>query len=81
MIKSASIKKLVETQTLDSLRKAEKALVEERAVPITIEGEDAGEKLTYVLAAIWILEKMHQEGVDFSLALRAYAKRIRRSIN
>ncbi|MEK6476885.1 hypothetical protein WJR50_05095 [Catalinimonas sp. 4WD22] len=75
------VKKLVENQSMEDLITAEEALVEEQPLPIEVEGEDDGEKLTHILAAIFILERMKDEGVDFKSALREYTRRVRESIS
>lgn len=75
------IKKLVETYSLDELRRAEEALAEEQKPEIDIEGEDEGEQLTHAFAAIGILESMQNEGKDFKTALREYTQRVRQSIS
>ena len=74
------VKKLVETVDIGSLREAEEAILEEKSPKITIEGDDEGEQLTHVFAAIFILEKM-EEGMDFKNALRAYTQKVRTSIS
>ena len=79
-MKRTSIKKLVENETLGNLRKAETAIVEEKVPPIEVEGENEGEKLTHVLAASWILEKIKKGKMNFQEAFRAYAKRVRSAI-
>lgn len=80
-MKISAIKYLVENQTLESLMVAEEALLEEKDLPIEIEGDDEGEKLTHIFAAIWVLKKMKVEDVDFKVALREYTKKVRESIN
>ncbi|WKN31622.1 hypothetical protein PZB74_22000 [Porifericola rhodea] len=75
------VKKLVENQSMEELIAAEEALVEEQPLPIEVGGEDEGEKLTHILAAIFILEKMKTDGVDFKSALREYTRRVRESIS
>lgn len=80
-MKISAIKYLVENQTIEDLVKAEEALLEEANLPFEIEGDDDGEKLTHIFAAIWILKKMKEEGLDFKLALREYTKKVRESIN
>ncbi len=76
-----SIKKLVENESLGNLRKAVDEIEQEQPLSIPIDGANEGEKLTHVLAAVWILEKMQCETVDFKTALRAYTKRVRTSIH
>ena len=75
------IKRLVETQPIEKLIKAELAIVNEQPLPIEIEGEDEGEQLTHALAAIWILECMQESNKDFKTALREYTQKVRESIN
>lgn len=80
-MKIPAIKKLVETYNVHELQAAEAALLEELTLPIEVEGEDEGEKLTHILAAIWIKHEMDREGWDFVKALRAYTARVRKSID
>ncbi len=75
------IKKLVESYTLPELMAAEAAIVEEEQPTIEVEGEDEGEQLTHVLAAVWILNHMEDNNLDFKTALREYTKKVRVSIN
>jgi hypothetical protein len=79
-MKIPAIKKLVETYAVDELKKAEDAIYNEQKPAIEIEGDDEGEQLTHVLAAIEILEQMKQ-GKDFKTALRDYTQRVRKSIS
>jgi hypothetical protein len=74
------IKQLVEDESLDTLRACETALYEEQPTPTTVEGHDEGEKLTHVLAAIWIKEQMVAKGITYQAASREYSKRVRTSI-
>lgn len=80
-MKISAIKNLVENQTIEALMSAEEALLEEAPLPFEVDGEDDGEKLTHIFAAIWILKKMKEEDLDFKLALREYTKKVRESIN
>ena len=75
------IKKLVETFDLHQLEKAEMALLEELVPEIEVEGNDEGEQLTHIMAAIWILHEMQHRKLDFKEALREYTKKVRESIN
>lgn len=75
------IKKLVENHSVQELMAAEEDLVEERSPSIEIEGEDEGEQLTHVFAAIFIHEKMEKEGKDFKASLREYTSKVRTSIS
>ncbi|NEM96428.1 DUF6952 family protein [Pontibacter burrus] len=80
-MKIPAIKKLVENYKLDELIAAETAIVEEQPLAIEVEGDDEGEQLTHVLAAVWILNEMNDNGADFKTALRAYTQKVRVSIS
>lgn len=75
------VKNLVENYTMDSLREAEDALIDEKPLPFEVEGDDEGEKLTHILAAIFVLERMKNEGIEFKSALRDYTRMVRESIS
>jgi hypothetical protein len=79
-MKIPAIKKAVEQFTTAQLQEAEQALYEEQMPLIDIEGDDEGEKLTHVLAALEIKENM-AKGMEFKEALRAYTQRVRNSIS
>ncbi|WP_207433686.1 DUF6952 family protein [Sabulibacter ruber] len=80
-MKIPAIKKLVETQTIESLREAEEQLINEETPAFEIEGADEGEKLTHVFGAIWILNHMQDNGSDFKTALREFTQKVRISIS
>ena len=75
------IKALVEAYTIDQLHAAEDALLNEQVLPIAIDGDDEGEQLTHILAAIWIQHQMEHQSVNFNSALRQYTVRVRTSIS
>lgn len=79
-MKIPAIKKLVESYNLAQLQEAEAALLEEQTPAIAIEGDDEGEQLTHVLAAIYIKDKMEQHATPFNQALRDFSQRVRNSI-
>ncbi|MGD1844874.1 MAG: hypothetical protein ACFB10_05720 [Salibacteraceae bacterium] len=79
-MKIPAIKKLVETANLSELKTAEAALLEELTPAIEVGGEDEGEQLTHVLAAIYILEEVEAKQIDVKVALRDYIGRVRSSI-
>lgn len=79
-MKIPAIKKAVENFTIPQLQAAEAALLEEQPLPVEIEGVDDGEKLTHILAAIFVKEEM-EKGVDLMTAVRAYSLRVRNSIS
>lgn len=80
-MKIPAIKKLVETTSLEELAAAEEAILEEQAPAIEVDGDDEGEQLTHVLAAIFILNDMADNGSNFRTALRNYSQKVRNSIN
>lgn len=75
------IQDLVESYSIEILKKAEMALVAEEPLPIKVDGEDEGEQLTHIIAASWILNKMEQENIDFKDALKEYTRKVRESIS
>jgi hypothetical protein len=75
------IRKAVELYSLDELKAAEEAILNESTPLISIEGEDEGEQLTHCMAATWIKEYMQENNVDVKEGLRAYTGRVRNSIN
>ncbi len=78
-MKLPAIKELVEKYDLETLRAAEDAILNEQIPAIEVNGDDEGEKLTHVLGAIDVLEKVQVEGKDKSLALREFFQRVRNS--
>ena len=80
-MKIPAIKKLVESYKVTQLKEAEEALYEEQNLAIEVGGEDEGEQLTHIIAAIWIIQKMESENLDFKKALREYTQKVRESIN
>ena len=75
------IKNLVESYSLEQLAAAEEALAEEQVPEIDIPGVDEGEQLTHAFAAIFIIQKMESEGMEFKKALREYTSKVRTSIS
>jgi len=75
------IKTLVENYSIDQLTEAENLLLEEEPLPFEIEGADDGEKLTHIMAAVWILERMESQVIPFAKALREYTQKVRTSIS
>lgn len=80
-MKLPAIKELVAHATLEQLTAAEAALLDGQTPELTIGGDDEGEQLTHVLAAIWVLQHMQETGTDAATALRLYTQRVRQSIN
>lgn len=75
------IKKLAENYSLEELQAAEEALYNEEYPAIEVKGDDEGEQLTHILAAVFIKEHMADEGSDLKTALRAYTLKVRNSIS
>jgi hypothetical protein len=75
------IKKIVEQYTIEQLQQAEDALLNEQTPAIVIEGDDEGEKLTHVLASIFIKQHIVEYNCDYNTALRAYSQKVRNSIS
>jgi homoserine dehydrogenase len=80
-MKIASIKKAVENYSIPELKKAEENLMEEQPPEIDIDGDDEGEKLTHILAALWIKEQMQKNNSDFRSEVRNYSQKVRTSIS
>lgn len=80
-MKIPEIKRLAETYSLNDLKQAEQDLLEERDLKIQVEGADEGEKLTHILASIWIKEDMEKNGCDVRASLRNYSVKVRTSIS
>ena len=81
-MKIPEIKKLCETYTIEQLREAEDSLLNERALlSISVGGDDEGEQLTHVLAAIWCLQDMKENNTPLPQAVRNYTVKVRNSIS
>ncbi len=74
------IKKLAKEYSIEELRAAEEALLNEAQPMISIEGEDEGEQLTHVIGAIEIKENI-EKGMSDREALREFSQRVRQSIS
>lgn len=80
-MKIQEIKRLAETHSADQLRKAEEALLEGNQLPFEVIGDDEGEQLTHILAAISICEDVQKNGTELRNAIRNYTQRVRNSIS
>ncbi len=74
------IKKLAESYTIEQLNLAEESLMDGNSLQIAIEGDDEGEQLTHIIAAVWVIQEV-QKGKQIGEALREYTKKVRESIN
>lgn len=75
------IKNLVESYSIEELQQAETAMLDGEDMAIEVEGDDEGEQLTHILAAMDILQNMENKGVNAAQALRLYSQRVRKSIS
>lgn len=75
------IKKIADQYSLEQLKAAEEAITEEKTPEIEVEGEDEGEQLTHVIAAIWVKEEMEKENIPVGKAVRNYTVKVRNSIS
>ena len=76
------IKKLAESESLENLIKSEEEILNEQEPTLsTVEGSDLGEKLTHVIAAIWIKKEMTKSEISLKDAIRQYTQKVRKSIS
>jgi len=75
------IKRLADQHSIDELEKAEAAFYDEKQPEIEVPGEDEGEQLTHVMAALEIRREIQETGCEFNTALRNYTQRVRNSIS
>ena len=69
--------RLVETQLLSDLEEARKALVQGNETKFMLPGVTPGEKMAYLAAAIWIVQKIKRDKCDFKTAFKAYQQEIK----
>ena len=69
-----TVKFLVETYPRIELEEAQEAILNGKAPEMEVSGYSEAEKLSQLIAAIWVLEKMNQEQVDFVTAFEAYGE-------
>jgi len=75
------IRSLAEKHSIEELKRAEEAILNEQQPEIEVAGDDEGEQLTHVISAMAIKEDMAINGVELRVALRNYAERVRKSIS
>ena len=80
-MKISVIKLLAEKHSIDHLEAAEEAFYDEKEPEIEVPGDDEGERLTHVLAALEILREVEETDCAFNVALRNYTHRVRNSIS
>ena len=76
----ADIKYLVESYSLEQLRIAENAILEEQKPHIEVPGNDEGEQLTHLYGAIWISNEIKTKDIKLAKAVRAFSQKVRNSI-
>lgn len=76
-MKPAETRRLAETYSLEELAHAASHLGNEQDPEIEILGEDYGEKLTHVLLAMRIRERMELAGDELKEAFRAVMAEVR----
>ncbi len=80
-MKIPEIKRLIENHSLQELIDCEDALLTETTLAIEVNGEDEGEQLTHVMAAIWCKKRMEDKKLSAKDAIREYTIKVRGSIN
>lgn len=79
-MKIAEIKRLAIEASFEELEAADEALCNAHQPNIAIHGDDMGEKLTHVLAALWV-KKQLKAGETLPEAIRQFSLRVRTSIS
>ena len=77
----AAVRNLVEEYNEHQLQQAEADLLEGKDLEISVKGEDEGEQLTHILAALWVIQHMKESSDDLMTSIRAYTQRVRNSIS
>lgn len=72
-----TVKFLVETFPRIELEEAQEAIISGNEPEIQLSGHSDSEKLSIVIAALWMVEKMNQEQVDIVTAFNAYQESLR----
>ncbi len=75
------VRQLVNDHDVATLLAAEEAILEEQTPNIQVDGEDEGEQLTHVMAAIWVLKEMEENNIPINKAVRNYTVKVRNSIS
>ena len=72
-----TVKFLVETYPLIELEEAQEAIVSGKDPEIEVSGRSDGQKLSQLIAAVWVLNKMNEEQVDIVTAFNLYQESLR----
>ena len=75
------VRKLADEYSLSELHDLEEKIINDVPIDINDLGDDEGEVLTHVLAAIYIKNIMQQDGLELSVALRQYTSRVRDTLS
>jgi len=75
------IKHLVANHDQEELLAAEEALLEGETPAIPVDGEDEGEQLTHVMAALWVQRDMSANSTPVGKSIRNYTQKVRNSIS
>lgn len=75
-MKAGTIRKLANEHSAEVLESAVEALVEGEALPITVDGEDDGERLTHVNLALRIRRRA-DSGEDLKVVFRDVMAQVR----
>lgn len=76
-MEAREIEKLVERYSFSDLEKAERALIQGKKAKFRLPGKTPGEKLAYLAAAKWIVEKIRLDKCDFGDAYEHYLQVIK----
>lgn len=76
-MKASVIRKVAEKYTYEELEAAAEVIAEEERDPLGIDGEDLGEKLTHVMLAMRIRQKVESEGMELRVAFREQLGEVR----
>lgn len=76
-MKAASVRALAAEHDQATLEAAADALAEEQPLSFEVEGDDDGERLTHLMLATRVRERMEGQGEDLKTALRAVMSGVR----
>lgn len=80
-MKIPEIKRLIDNHSIEDLMHEEELLLNDSPLQITVNGEDEGEQLTHLMAAIWCKRLMEEKNIELKDAVREYTIKVRASIN
>jgi len=80
-MKTNAIRDLVIHKTLHELEILRLGLIGAEAGHEAIPGADRAEKLTHVLAAIWVKQQIENQGISLADSVRRFGARVRNTIS